>query len=47
LLRESRAALGDAATAQVFSAHSGLGVKEAQGALQGLWESGAVKPKGG
>jgi GTP-binding protein len=43
LLRESRAALGDAATAQVFSAHSGLGVREAQGALQGLWETGSVR----
>ena len=44
LLRESRAALGGAATAQVFSAHSGLGVKEAQSALQGLWETGAHRP---
>lgn len=42
LLRESRAALGEAATAQVFSAHSGLGVKDAQNALHGLWESGSV-----
>ena len=47
LLRESRAALGDVATAQVFSAHSGLGVREAQGALQGLWETGTVTLKGG
>lgn len=48
LLRESRAMLGDAATAQVFSAHSGLGVKEAQGALGGLWETGSVRtaPRG-
>ena len=43
LLRESRAALGEAATAQVFSAHSGLGVKEAQNALLGLWAKGAVE----
>jgi GTP-binding protein len=48
LLRESRAMLGDTATAQVFSAHSGLGVKEAQGALDGLWETGSVRtaPRG-
>lgn len=48
LLRESRALLGDAATVQVFSAHSGLGVKEAQGALGGLWETGSVRtaPRG-
>jgi len=48
LLRESRAMLGDAATAQVFSAHSALGVKEAQGALDGLWETGSVRtaPRG-
>jgi len=48
LLRESRAMLGDTATAQVFSAHSGLGVKEAQGALGGLWETGSVRtaPRG-
>lgn len=48
LLRESRALLGDTATVQVFSAHSGLGVKEAQGALDGLWETGSVRtaPRG-
>lgn len=48
LLRESRATLGDTATVQVFSAHSGLGVKEAQGALDGLWETGSVRtaPRG-
>ena len=48
LLRESRAMLGDTATVQVFSAHSGLGVKEAQGALDGLWETGSVRtaPRG-
>lgn len=33
LLRETREALGEAATAQVFSAHTGLGVREAQNAL--------------
>lgn len=33
LLRETQGALGDAATVQVFSAHTGLGVKEAQRAL--------------
>ena len=42
LLRESRALLGDAATAQLFSAHGGLGVREAQGVLAGLWETGTV-----
>lgn len=42
LLRESRALLGDAATVQVFSAHGGLGVREAQGILTGLWETGTV-----
>jgi GTP-binding protein len=42
LLRESRALLGDAATVQVFSAHGGLGVREAQGALTGLWDTGTV-----
>lgn len=48
LLHESWAMLGDTATAQVFSAHSGLGVKEAQGALDGLWETGSVRtaPRG-
>lgn len=48
LLRESRATLGDTATVQVFSAHGGLGVKEAQGALDGLWETGSVRtaPRG-
>ncbi|MCU0758084.1 MAG: ribosome biogenesis GTP-binding protein YihA/YsxC [Steroidobacteraceae bacterium] len=33
LMRESRAILGDAASAQLFSAHDGQGVREAQNAL--------------
>lgn len=36
LLRESRAILGEAATAQLFSAHDGQGVREAQNALVGV-----------
>ena len=37
VLREARATLGDAATVQIFSAHSGLGVREAQDRLAALW----------
>ena len=33
LMRESRAILGDAASAQLFSAHEGVGVVAAQDAL--------------
>jgi GTP-binding protein len=33
LLRESRAILGEAASAQLFSAHAGIGVREAQDAM--------------
>lgn len=36
-LRESQALLGEAATAQLFSAHSGLGVEEARNRLDELW----------
>jgi GTP-binding protein len=36
-LREARAALGELATAQLFSAHSGLGVDEARDRLSELW----------
>lgn len=36
-LAAARAALGDLATAQTFSAHSGLGVREAQERLTELW----------
>lgn len=36
-LREAQARLGDAATAQLFSAHSGLGVEEARARLDELW----------
>ncbi|MBM4216793.1 MAG: YihA family ribosome biogenesis GTP-binding protein [Gammaproteobacteria bacterium] len=36
-LRESQAVLGEAATAQLFSAHSGLGVEEARNRLDELW----------
>lgn len=36
-LRESRAALAGRATAQLFSAHSRLGVQEAQEQLTSLW----------
>ncbi len=36
-LREARAALGEVATAQLFSAHSGLGVDEARDRLSELW----------
>jgi GTP-binding protein EngB required for normal cell division len=39
LLRESRAMLGDTATAQVFSAHARMGVKEAQDRMAALWEA--------
>ena len=41
LLRETQEALGDAATVQVFAAHTGLGVKEAQRALTDM-----LDPKG-
>ena len=41
LLRESRAMLGDTATAQVFSAHARMGVKEAQDRMAALWEAPA------
>ena len=41
LLRESRAMLGDTATAQVFSAHARMGVKEAQDRTAALWEAPA------
>lgn len=37
-LRAACAALGELATVQVFSAHSGLGVREAQDRLASLWE---------
>jgi GTP-binding protein len=36
-LRAAREALGEFATVQVFSAHSGLGVREAQERLTALW----------
>jgi hypothetical protein len=36
-LRAAREALGELATVQVFSAHSGLGVREAQERLTALW----------
>lgn len=36
-LRAARAVLGEAATVQLFSAHSGLGVREAQERLTALW----------
>ncbi len=36
-LREARATLGEVATAQLFSAHSGLGVDEARDRLAELW----------
>jgi GTP-binding protein len=36
-LRDAQAVLGDAATAQLFSAHSGLGVIEARERLDELW----------
>ncbi len=44
LLRETREALGEAATAQVFSAHSGLGVREAQNALLGMFDPARAGP---
>lgn len=39
-LREAQAALGDTASVQIFSAHSGLGVREAQDRLAELWGTG-------
>ena len=36
-LRDARAALSELATVQLFSAHSGLGVREAQDRLVSLW----------
>lgn len=43
-LRAAREALGERATAQLFSAHSGLGVREAQERLTALW--GSLPPAG-
>ena len=39
----ARKLLGDAATVQAFSAHSGLGVREAQDRLTELWGAGAAQ----
>jgi GTP-binding protein len=44
VLKDSRAQLGSLASVQVFSAHSGLGVKEAQTALAALWERDKKPP---
>ncbi|MEN9837944.1 MAG: hypothetical protein RLZ79_1612 [Pseudomonadota bacterium] len=46
VLKDSRAQLGSLASVQVFSAHSGLGVKEAQTALAALWERNKKTPDG-
>ena len=46
VLKDSRAQLGTLASVQVFSAHSGLGVKEAQAALAALWERDKKTPDG-
>lgn len=37
VLREAREILGENATAQIFSAHSGLGVEEARDRMAALW----------
>jgi GTP-binding protein len=38
-LREAQASLGEVATAQLFSAHSGLGIDQARDRLAELWET--------
>ncbi len=39
LLKATQSALGEQASAQLFSAHTGLGVKEAQGQLIKMWRN--------
>jgi GTP-binding protein EngB required for normal cell division len=41
-LREAAATLGEMATVQLFSAHSGLGVEPARERLAGLWAAAAT-----
>ena len=41
-LREAAATLGEIATVQLFSAHSGLGVEPARERLAGLWAAAAT-----